>query len=242
MDQTATYSNDTSISMGGCQGGAPRAYLDAMLRDYDRLVRENQKLKEEKDKAREEITKLKGQSEFAQNLLLQMVQASNSSDGDKKDVCELIKGYFNGTVRPKRNCTKGNEFEKTQLTFSLNIADNELRNKALVKAYNECIRCKFITKDSEQSAFIAIFSGEKTSATIKWNLGPGALAYFIKRLDEKNTITKPTGPGIWEVTKSHILDKNGNTIMSDLASQQKPTNKETLGNINDIVAIMEAGF
>lgn len=242
MEQTATYSNDTAISIGVFQGGSPRASLDAMLRDYDRLARENQRLKEEKLKDREEITRLMGQSEFAQNLLLQVVQASNSSDTDKKDVCELIKGYFNGTVKPKRNGTKGNDFEKTQLTFSLNIADNELRNKALVKAYKECIRYKLITADSEQSAFIAIFSGEKTDVTIKWNLGPGALAYFIKRLDEKNTITKPTGPGIWEVTKSHILDKNGNTITSDLASQQKPTSIDTLGYINDIVAIMEAGF
>lgn len=242
MEQTATYSSDTSTSMGVCQGGSPRASLDAMLRNYDRMVRENQRLKEEKQKDKEEITRLMGQSEFAQNLLLQIVQTSNSSDEDKKDVCGLIKGFFDGSVKPTKKGVKGNEFEKTQLTFSLNISDNELRNKSLVKAYNECVRYKIITKDSEQSAFIAIFSGEKTNATIKWCLGPGALSYFIKRLDKKNLITKPTGPGIWEVTKSHILNKKGNTITSDLASQQKPTNKETLGNINDIVAIMEAGF
>lgn len=196
----------------------------------------------ERDEAIAKMNIYKGQAEFAQNTIIGIATNSNSSDAKKKDTCDLINDYFNGVLPINKGGKPRASTPKTLETFIINIDDIDCRNKTLIKAFKDCKKYKLIAEDTVEKDFIDIFTGVRTEAKIKWLAGPGALSFLFKQLKQKETIKIPKGFGIWEVVKSHFVDKNGKDFDQVLSSQKPPQKKDVVANIMDIVSTMELGY
>lgn len=245
MSKSTTYGFDMPNGTGMPPGNSPRASLEAMLRDYDNTINENKRLKQSNKEKEDTIMQLKAKLQFSKELILSTIQMSSSPDADKKNTCELIQAFFDSEVLPQKKGSKGKRseaFNKTNETFTVAIDDNETRNKTLIRAYNDCKKYKLIAEDTVEKDFIDIFSGVRTDATIKWVSGTGSLYYFFNRLKEKEAINTPAGYGIWEVVKSHFVNKNGKVFTQDLSSQKPPQKKDLVANIMDIVSTMGLGY
>lgn len=245
MSKSTTYGFDMPNGTGMPPGNSPRASLEAMLRDYDNTINENKRLKQSNKEKEDTIMQLKAKLQFSKELILSTIQMSSSPDADKKNTCELIQAFFDSEVLPQKKGSKGKRseaFNKTNETFTVAIDDNETRNKTLIRVYNDCKKYKLIAVDTVEKDFIDIFSGVRTEAKIKWLAGPGALSFLFKQLKQKETIKIPKGFGIWEVVKSHFVDKNGKDFDQVLSSQKPPQKKDVVANIMDIVSTMELGY
>lgn len=260
MKETKNISNQSSTNESLLTGKeTSNVDLDRFSELQQIIVQQAQKIKDiqtekedaiakanaERDEAIAKMNIYKGQAEFAQNTIIGIATNSNSSDAKKKDTCDLINDYFNGKTFPKQKSSKGKRgetFKKTKETFTVAIDDNETRNKTLIRVYNDCKKYKLIAVDTVEKDFIDIFSGVRTDATIKWVPGTGSLYYFFNRLKEKEAINTPAGYGIWEVVKSHFVNKDGKVFTQDLSSQKPPQKKDLVANIMDIVSTMGLGY
>lgn len=260
MKETKNISNQSSTNESLLTGKeTSNVDLDRFSELQQIIVQQAQKIKDlqaekedaiakanaERDKAIAQMRTYKGQAEFAQKVIIGIVNDCNSTDAQKEDTCDQINAYFNGNALPPKKGSKGKRgetFKKTKETFTVAIDDNETRNKTLIRVYNDCKKYKLIAVDTVEKDFIDIFSGVRTDATIKWVPGTGSLYYFFNRLKEKEAIDTPTGYGIWEVVKSHFVNKNGKVFTQDLASQKPPQKKDVLYNIMDIVNALGLGY
>lgn len=225
-----------------------RRRLANALAEIERLKDQIAQFKEEKDNAIAERdnaiaekNRYKAQAEYTHDLIKDIAISSNSSPKDKKDTCQRINDFFdNVKVSTKKKTEKG-QYTYTKETFDLRVEVADVKSKTLIKAFKYCVKYGFIPEDTSQKDFIDIFTGCVTDTIIKWKGKTRELAYLMKGIKKKNAIIIPSA-GIWNVTKSHIKDKNGKEITVDLASQHAPTNKEQLANLNDIIATFDLGY
>lgn len=72
--------------------------------------------------------------------------------------------------------------------------------------YQYLLRAKWIAADTKPEDFLAIFSGQPSTARIKWIEKQSYLYYLIRRALEKDLIYIPNKRKIWQVTESHFMD------------------------------------
>lgn len=260
MKETKNISNQSSTNESLLTGKeTSNVDLDRFSELQQIIVQQAQKIKDlqaekedaiakanaERDKAIAQMRTYKGQAEFAQKVIIGIVNDCNSTDAQKKDTCDQINAYFNGNALPPKKGSKGKRgetFKKTKETFTVAIDDNETRNKTLIRVYNDCKKYKLIAVDTVEKDFIDIFSGVRTEAKIKWIAGPGTMFFLFKKLKERKTIKIPKGFGIWQVVRSHFIDENGKDFEQVLSNQKPPQKKDVFDNIMDIVNALGLGY
>ena len=72
--------------------------------------------------------------------------------------------------------------------------------------YQYLLRAKWIAADTKPEDFLAIFSGQPSTARIKWIEKQSYLYYLIRRALEKDLIYIPNKRKVWQVTESHFMD------------------------------------
>ncbi len=72
--------------------------------------------------------------------------------------------------------------------------------------YQYLLRAKWIAADTTPDDFLAIFSGQTSTARVKWIEKQSYLYYFIRRAVDKKLIYIPNKRKIWQVTESHFMD------------------------------------
>ena len=76
----------------------------------------------------------------------------------------------------------------------------------ITKLYQFLLHAQWIAADTNPDDFLAIFSGQPSTARIKWIEKQSYLYYLIRRALEKDLIYIPNKRKIWQVTESHFMD------------------------------------
>ena len=72
--------------------------------------------------------------------------------------------------------------------------------------YQYLLRANWIAADTTPDDFFSIFSGQPSTARVKWIEKQSYLYYFIRRAVDKELIYIPNKRKIWQVTESHFMD------------------------------------
>ena len=102
--------------------------------------------------------------------------------------------------------------------------------------YQHLLRAQWIAADTKPDDFLAIFSGEESTARVKWISKPAYLYYLIRRGVESQLISLPDGGKIWQITESHFTDSNSRPL-HDLRKQKEP--KTAIPAIEVMLKILE---
>ena len=108
------------------------------------------------------------------------------------------------TPTPRKTQAKRIPCRVTTATFTyrwLLTAPNRI-----TKLYQFLLHAQWIAADTKPEDFLAIFSGQPSTARIKWIEKQSYLYYLIRRALEKDLIYIPNKRKIWQVTESHFMD------------------------------------
>ena len=72
--------------------------------------------------------------------------------------------------------------------------------------YQYLLRATWIAADTTPDDFFSIFSGQPSTARVKWIEKQSYLYFFIRRAMDKELIYIPNKRKIWQVTESHFMD------------------------------------
>ena len=106
----------------------------------------------------------------------------------------------------------------------------------ITRLYQCLLNAKWIEADTKPDDFLAIFSGEESTARIKWLGKPAYLYYLIRKAVELQLISLPDGGKIWLITESHFADSNSRPL-HDLHKQKEP--KTAIPAIEVMLKILE---
>ena len=145
--------------------------------------------------------------------------------------------FVNGKQRPsassKTIATKRARTPKLQAaTFSYRYQSTQ----KLTQLYQCLLNAKWIAADTKPDDFLAVFSGEESTARVKWIGKPAYLYYLIRRAVKSQLISLPDGGKIWQITESHFTDSNSRPL-HDLRKQKEP--KTAIPAIEVMLKILE---
>ncbi len=106
----------------------------------------------------------------------------------------------------------------------------------ITKLYQCLLNAKWIAADTKPDDFLAIFSGQESTARVKWIAKPAYLYYLIRKAVESELIYIPDGGKIWQITESHFTDSNRRPL-HDLHKQKEP--KTAIPAIETMLRILE---
>lgn len=150
--------------------------------------------------------------------------------GDEFVPVEDAGGKISGAVRRKDNKSKAEPKAKPERKSTLpkpdpKPADGKLPEQMtfskrgitdihLSFLYKKMVEDGWLTDDTKEANFKALFSGERTSLTITWagKYGRGTLVYFFQQLELDGLITVPKGFTIPRILMGHVLETNGQFI------------------------------
>ena len=114
--------------------------------------------------------------------------------------------HYSPTISPTlpRTKTKRTTQRVTNATFTYRwLATAPHR---ITKLYQYLLRAQWIASDTNPDDFLTIFSGQPSTARVKWIEKQSYLYYFIRRAVDKELIYIPNKRKIWQVTESHFMD------------------------------------
>ena len=79
-------------------------------------------------------------------------------------------------------------------------------SQRITKLYQYLLRAQWIASDTNPDDFFSIFSGQPSTARVKWIEKQSYLYFFIRRAVDKELIYIPNKRKIWQVTESHFMD------------------------------------
>ena len=79
-------------------------------------------------------------------------------------------------------------------------------SQRITTLYQYLLRAKWIASDTNPDDFFSIFSGQPSTARVKWIEKQSYLYFFIRRAVDKELIYIPNKRKIWQVTESHFMD------------------------------------
>ena len=106
----------------------------------------------------------------------------------------------------------------------------------LTQLYQCLLNAKWITADTKPDDFLALFSGEESTARVKWLGKPSYLYYLIRKAVESQLISIPDGGKIWQITESHFTESNSRPL-HDLRKQKDP--KTAIPTIEAMLQILQ---
>lgn len=119
-------------------------------------------------------------------------------------------------------------------TFKYRYGDRS--TAPITRLYQCLLNAKWIAADTKPDDFLAIFSGEESTARVKWIGKPAYLYYLIRKAIESELISIPDGGKIWQITESHFTDSNSRPL-HDLRKQKEP--KTAIKTIETMLNILE---
>ena len=119
-------------------------------------------------------------------------------------------------------------------TFKYRYGDKSLT--PITRLYQCLLNAKWIAPDTKPDDFLAVFSGEESTARIKWLGKPAFLYYLIRKAVESQLLSLPDGGKIWQITESHFTDSNSRPL-HDLHKQKEP--KTAIPAIETMLRILE---
>ena len=78
----------------------------------------------------------------------------------------------------------------------------------ITQLYQCLLQAKWIAPDTNPDDFLALFSGENSTARVKWIAKPSYLYGLIRRAIEQELISIPTSAKLWQIVESHFVDSN----------------------------------
>lgn len=146
---------------------------------------------------------------------------------------QFVNGKQTTTASSKTTATERTITPKLQAaTFSYRYKSTQ----KLTQLYQCLLNAKWIAADTKPDDFLAIFSGEESTARVKWIGKPAYLYYLIRRGVESQLISLPDGGKIWQITESHFTDSNSRPL-HDLRKQKEP--KTAIPAIEVMLKILE---
>ena len=82
----------------------------------------------------------------------------------------------------------------------------------ITQLYQCLLQAKWIAPDTNPDDFLAIFSGENSTARVKWIAKPSYLYGLIRRAIEQELISIPTNGKLWQIVESHFVDTNSRSF------------------------------
>ena len=82
----------------------------------------------------------------------------------------------------------------------------------ITQLYQCLLQAKWIAADTNPDDFLAIFSGEHSTARVKWIAKPSYLYGLIRRAVEQELISIPTNAKLWQIVESHFVDSNSRSF------------------------------
>ncbi|MCQ2295543.1 MAG: hypothetical protein MJZ67_07800 [Bacteroidales bacterium] len=134
---------------------------------------------------------------------------------------------------PTQQAKETQQFSPNRESIVLTV-DN---NKRLQFVHKALIHGGFISKDTELTTFIDVFSGQGTDKQIKWvhKNDKSTLCYFVKQL---YAIKDENGNIPWLTIRSRFVNKDGETFPDDIRSQHDP--KKLAKTIDNIVELFNS--
>ena len=78
--------------------------------------------------------------------------------------------------------------------------------------YQCLLQAKWIAPDTNPDDFLALFSGENSTARVKWIAKPSYLYGLIRRAIEQELISIPANGKLWQIVESHFVDTNSRSF------------------------------
>ena len=147
--------------------------------------------------------------------------------------------YAPSPVQPVSRPTRVSKISKSSCKLTTATFTYCWRNrsaKSITQLYQCLLRAKWIASGTNPDDFLALFSGEESTARVKWTGKPSYLYYLIRRAVEQKLITIPTNGKIWQITESHFVDSSGRPL-HDLRKQKDP--KRAVPAIEAMLKILE---
>ena len=82
----------------------------------------------------------------------------------------------------------------------------------ITQLYQCLLQAKWIAPDTNPDDFLAIFSGENSTARVKWIAKPSYLYGLIRRAIEQELISIPANGKLWQIVESHFVDNNSRSF------------------------------
>ena len=82
----------------------------------------------------------------------------------------------------------------------------------ITQLYQCLLQAKWIAPDTNPDDFLALFSGENSTARVKWIAKPSYLYGLIRRAIEQELISIPTNAKLWQIVESHFVDSNSRSF------------------------------
>lgn len=137
--------------------------------------------------------------------------------------------------KQKKSATKPKTQQKiTNCTYHYRWNNKEPQRITLL--YQALIRGEMIDKDTNPENFEAIFSGQQSTARVKWIASRAWLWYLLNEMQQKKYI-EIEGESIWIIASSHFVDKEGKLYDSRSFSKCKPPRKAATA-LDSIVEIL----
>ena len=137
------------------------------------------------------------------------------------------------TPTPRKTQAKRTTPRVTNATFTYRwLATAPQR---ITKLYQFLLRAQWIAADTKPEDFLAIFSGQPSTARIKWIEKQAYLYYLIRRALEKDLIYIPNKRKVWQVTESHFMDRSSRPF-HEIRKQKVP--KTAIPTIEKMLEIL----
>ena len=78
----------------------------------------------------------------------------------------------------------------------------------IVMLYQHLLKAKWIAPDTTPDDFFSIFSGQPSTARVKWIDKQAYLYYLIRQLVDLQLIALPQNASVWQIVESHFLNKS----------------------------------
>lgn len=112
-----------------------------------------------------------------------------------EEIEEVIKGKPLG----KKPRSGRKAIEPKDITASFNYLPRQSNRTILLNVFCHCLQGVFIERNTDEKAFVDIFSGTTTTQKITWIRGIRELHYLIDKLKELKIITWPSSYGKWQM-------------------------------------------
>jgi len=141
------------------------------------------------------------------------------------------------TGTPARKTPKGKAPRLTDATYRYRWMHTDIGR--LVTLYQVLTKRGLIAKDTSHEDFENLFSGQVSTARVKWLAPQAWLWYMLREMEARAYITIPDGSGIWLVASSHFLDKDGRLFDNVSFSKCKEPKKAVMA-LDRLVDILNA--
>ena len=143
------------------------------------------------------------------------------------------------TAKPQQKCVSARKNGKSQqpkmTSGTYRYRWNDKEGSRIATLFQYLLRKEIIAKDTPPDDFMALFSGEESTARVKWLAPQAWLWYMLSQMKSKEYITMDGT--IWMIASSHFVDNDGRLFNNKSFSKQKLP-KKAIPALNRLVELL----